>query len=80
MNLEIIRDLLAWCSVINIGVLIFWFLFFMLAHDWIYRYHGKWFTLTIERFDAIHYAFMGFYKLNIFIFNLVPYLVLRAIV
>ncbi|HEX9880027.1 MAG TPA: hypothetical protein VGB25_07530, partial [Candidatus Binatia bacterium] len=24
------------------------------AHDWLYRYHGKWFKLSVERFNAIH--------------------------
>ena len=79
MTVEIVRDVLAWSTVINFALLIFWFLFFSLAHDWLYRYHGKWFTLSVEKFDAIHYAGMAFFKLCIFLFNLAPYLALRIV-
>ena len=79
MTVEIIRDVLAWCAVINFSVLLLWFMVFSLAHDWLYSVHGKWFTLSEERFDAIHYAGMAFFKLCIFLFNLVPYLALRIV-
>jgi hypothetical protein len=52
MTVEQISDVLAWCAVINIGLLLWWFLMFALAHDFVYRLHGKWFKLTVERFDA----------------------------
>jgi len=48
-----------------------------LAHDFIYRIHRQWFNLSMERFDAIHYALMGFFKLCIILFNIVPYVALR---
>ena len=32
-----------------------------------------------ERFDEIHYSMMGYYKLVVMLFNLVPYLVLRLV-
>jgi len=54
MTVEIIRDVLAWCSV-----------------------HGKWFKLSAERFDAFHYSGMGFFKIGIILFNIVPYFALR---
>jgi hypothetical protein len=80
MTIEQIRDVLAWCSVINIGLLLWWFLMFALAHDFVYRLHGKWFKLTVERFDAIHYAGMAFFKIGIFLLNIVPYLALRIVI
>lgn len=80
MTIETVRDLLAWCSVINIGLLLWWFLFFALAHDWVYRLHKRWFKLSIGQFDAIHYAGMAIFKMAVLLFNLVPYLVLRSLV
>jgi hypothetical protein len=80
MPVETIQGVLGWCAVINIGLLLWWFLFFMLAHDWIYQIHGKWFKLSIERFDAIHYAGMAFFKISIWVFNLVPYFAIRFVV
>jgi hypothetical protein len=79
MTVEIIRDVLAWCSVINLGLLLFWWLWFILGHDFIYRFHGKWFKFSVEQFDATHYALMGFFKIGIFLFNIVPYLALRIV-
>jgi len=49
MTLEIIRDALAWCTVINWVLLLWWLLFFIVAHDWMYRFHSKWFKSTIGR-------------------------------
>ena len=76
MTIDLVRDALLWCFIINIGILLWWFLFFSLAHDWVYQFHGKWFKLSVEKFDAIHYAAMAFFKICIFVFNIVPYFAL----
>lgn len=79
MTVEVVRGFFAWCTLINMGLLVWWFLWFFLAHDWIYGLHGRWFKLSEERFDAIHYAAMAFFKISLIVFNLVPYLALRII-
>ena len=79
MTLEVIRSALAWCTVINFGILILWFLFISLAHDWTYRMHTRWFNISVERFDTIHYAGISFFKVLVSFFNLVPYLALRIV-
>ena len=79
MTVELMRDILALCSAINFALLLWWFIFFALAHDWIYKIHGRWFTLSVEQFDAIHYAGMAFFKICIFLFNIIPYLALLII-
>jgi carboxylesterase type B len=79
MTIQIVRDMLFWCSIINIVFLLWWFLVLTCAHDWIYRFHGKWFKLPVENFDAIHYAGIAFYKICIFLFNIVPYIALHIV-
>lgn len=79
MTTELLRDTLAWCSAINIGLLLFWVLWMILAHDFVYRMHGRWFRMSVERFDAIHYTGMLFFKMCVFLFNIVPYLALRIL-
>lgn len=79
MTIEIIRNALGWCTVINFGVVLVWFLFFALAHDWVYRFHSKWFKLSVEKFDSIHYAGLALYETGILLFNLAPYLALRIV-
>lgn len=77
MELETLRSFLAWCSTINLILLLFWWGFFMLGGDWLGRLHGKWFGLSKQSFDAIHYSGMAFFKILILVFNVIPYLVLR---
>jgi len=80
MTLELARHLLAWCTIINLGILLWWFLFFTLAHEWVYSFHGRWFNLSKEQFDTIQYGGMAVYKICIILFNLVPYLALRIVI
>ncbi len=36
MTVETVRDVLAWCSILNMGLLLWWWLFLILAHDFVY--------------------------------------------
>lgn len=76
MTIEFVREAFLWCAVINYGILLFWFLLFSLAHDWMYQLHGRWFRVSIECFDSIHYGGMAIYKIGVLLFNLVPYIAL----
>jgi len=76
MSIELTRRLLLWCTVINYGVLLIWFVVFVFAHDWIQRLHGRWFRLTSDQFDTLHYGGMAIYKVGILLFNLVPFVAL----
>jgi hypothetical protein len=79
MTIESAQAFLLWCLVINYGILLLWFLVFWFGHDWIFRLHSRWFHLSKERFDSIHYASMAAYKLGILLLNLTPYVALRLI-
>jgi hypothetical protein len=75
--IENLRTLLGWCTILNMAMLAVWSLAFVFAHDFVFRMHTRWFRISEERFDEIHYTMMGYYKLAVFLFNLAPYLVLR---
>ena len=79
MTVEMARGILGWCVVLNFGLLFWWFLLFWFAHDWMNRFHGKIFKMSVEAFDSIHYAGMAFFKIGIFLLNLVPYLALLIV-
>jgi len=79
MTIEMARGILGWCSIINMGILIWWFLLFTLAHNLVYKIHSKWFKISVEQFDAVHYAGMVFFKIFIFAVNIVPYFALRIV-
>ncbi len=76
MNMELLRNFLLWSAALNYALLVWWFLVFTFSHDLVFRLHGRWFALSEEHFDAIHYAGMAFYKIAIMMFNLVPGLIL----
>jgi hypothetical protein len=63
----------------QLWVLLVWFLFFILARDFMHRLHGRWFQLSRQQFDIIHYSGMGIFKLGIILLNLVPYIALRIV-
>jgi hypothetical protein len=77
MTIEMTRKALLWCAVINYGILLVWFLFFVLAHDRMYLLHTRWFRLSVEQFDMLHYAGMSIFKIGILLLNLVPYIALH---
>ena len=79
MKLETARSFFMWCSIINYGVLIFWAALFVFAHDSLKTLNERLLQRKIEHFDTIHYAGMGLYKLGIFLFNIVPWIVLVII-
>jgi hypothetical protein len=79
MDIEFWRRFLLWCTVVNYGVLFVWFLVFVSAHDLMLGIHARWFHLSSEQFDALHYGAMAIYKIGILLFNLVPCVVLWLI-
>jgi hypothetical protein len=79
MNHFLLKDFLLWCTILNYVVLLLWFVVFSLAHDWIFKLHGRWFRLTAAQFDALHYGGMTVYKVGILLLNLVPYVALTIV-
>jgi hypothetical protein len=77
MTIALLSAILGWSTLINMGILTFWFIAILLAHNALYRLHSRWFRLSMEQFDNIHYAGMAFYKISIFLFNLVPFLAIQ---
>ena len=76
MTIHEIRNALLWCTGINYGIILIWFGAFCMAHDPLYRLHSRWFKLSVESFDSLHYAGMSIYKIGILLLNLVPVIVL----
>lgn len=72
MTTTTLRDLLIWSLVFNYVILMVWFIAITAAHDGVYRLHTRWFALSRETFDAIHYGGMAVYKIGILLLNLAP--------
>ena len=72
MNPDTLKTLLLYSLAFNYALLLVWFGVFSLAHDWIYCLHRRWFSLSIDTFDALHYAGMSVYKIGIILLNIAP--------
>ena len=79
MDISIIREMLGWCALINYSILITWFLVFIFAGDWMYGIHNKWFNVSRERFNSIHFITMAWFEISIWLFSLTPYIALHLI-
>jgi hypothetical protein len=79
MTIQLWQSFLGWSVVINYTVAILWVLTIKYAYNYTYQMHHYWIPISKESFNAIHYGGIGLYKLAIFMFNLVPYLILMLI-
>jgi hypothetical protein len=67
-----LRSFLLYSTIVNYAVLIVWFVALIVARNPLYRLHTKWFRLSPNAFDAVHYGGMAVYKIGILLLNLVP--------
>ncbi len=79
MAVSHLQDFLLWCTVLNSVFLLVWWLMLLVAGSFIYRVHTRWFDISRDRFDAIHYQGVMFFKFLIILFNLTPLLALLII-
>ena len=79
MTLIEIRGMLLWSLAINYSLLSLWFTAFAFGHDPLHQLNSRWFRLSIETFDAIHYAGMALFKIGIFLLNVAPLIALYVI-
>ena len=79
MTIFEIRGFLMWCSVINVGLMIFSFLILTIARQWVYKMHSKMFPITEQQFNVIIYSFLGVYKLLVYMFNIIPYIAVSIV-
>lgn len=77
MNLSELATVLGYCGLINIIILLIWFLAVIFAKQLTFRLHSKLFNLPEDQLMPIHYHLMGQFKLLNFMFFIVPWAVLR---
>lgn len=77
MTVETLRALLGWAAIFNLAFVSVWFFIFFFAHNRLLKLHRRWFDMSRQTFDAIHYAGMAGYKICTWMFIIMPYLALR---
>ncbi|MDR3690358.1 MAG: hypothetical protein P4L46_13335 [Fimbriimonas sp.] len=76
MSIQILKETLLWCFLINYGLLIFWVLTVILHWNGLYDTCAKWFGVPRAKVDGINFAGLIAYKIAIIVFALVPFLAL----
>jgi hypothetical protein len=68
---------LLWCALANYAMLLVVFGAFVWLREPMRHLHRRWFALTDAQIDGYMYLFLGFYKLAVWFFLLIPALVLH---
>jgi len=76
-SIDIVREYIGWCTVINIGILLIATIFLVLTRAPILKMHAKLFELSQADLSLSYFQFLGQYKLAIYVLNLAPYIALR---
>lgn len=76
IDIQLLTSFFMWCSIINVGILIFWSLILMFASDFVYKMQNMFLPIARESYNKLIFSFLGLFKLLFIVFNLVPYLVL----
>ena len=76
MELEALKAFFMWCTIINGSLLVFWSLWLIATPTLVYRLQSRWFPMPRETWNVVIYSFLGFFKLVVIVFNLVPFIAL----
>ena len=77
MSIETIREFLGWCTVINLGFILFATVKILLIRDWASKIHAKMFRIDEESVRQTYFQFLAIYKVAFVVLNLVPYVALQ---
>ena len=77
MTIDTLTTFLGWCSVINIGVLLFSTLMMIVVRDFAIKLHSSLFGVNPEELPITYLQYLGNYKIAIIILNIVPYIALK---
>lgn len=78
-SLETLANFLGWCSLLNIGLLLFSTLLLSLAMRPLANIHSKLFGIDKSSLPMAYFRYLANYKLLMLVFNLVPYIALRIV-
>jgi hypothetical protein len=79
MDIQSLTSFFMWCTIINAGMLLFLGLIYLLTPNLVYRLQSRWIHIPRETFDVVFYSFIGFFKVLVLVFNVVPWIALLII-
>ena len=79
MTLCQLTSFFMWCSIINVAMLLWAFLFLWLAREWVYRLQSRFFPMPKEQWIAMIFTILGVYKMLVILFAVVPWIALLIV-
>ena len=62
-SIEVVREFLGWCSVINIGLLFFSTIVLIIMRGWIVSIHAKMTGVSEAELPRLYFEYLGNYKI-----------------
>ena len=75
-SIQVAREVLGWCTAINIGLLAFAAIAVLVLGGPIRRFHASLFKLSEDDLSRAYFQYLAQYKIALVIFNLAPYVAL----
>ena len=76
-SLKSVATFFGWCTIINFGLLIFASLSWMLVHEGVSQVGASMMGITAEQINVGFFNGLMVYRAEIFLLNVVPYIVLK---
>jgi len=80
MDIEFLRDFFGLCVLVNMGILLLSIVLLGVFKDLGSRLHSQFFGIEQGEIRLTYFRWLGYYKLLIIVFNLVPYITLSIMV
>jgi hypothetical protein len=77
--LNAVARILLWCFGLGLASILLWFGLLVLMGDFVYSWHAKFFQISREHFEALHYLGLMLTKAAIFELFLFPYVGIRIV-
>ena len=76
--LKTVATILLRSFLFGLALLLLWFLLYLITPNWMFELNANWFNVSKGDFDLINYFGMGFFKISIILFFLLPYLAIKS--
>ena len=76
--LQTVASILLRSFLFGLAFLLLWFLLYLIAPGWMFDMNARWFNIDRRDFELINYFGIGFVKIVIFLFFLLPYLAIKS--
>lgn len=79
MDIHTVEEFLFWCMIINLGLMLFSLALVTLLRPPVTKIHGRLFNVPEPYVAKAIYAFLGLYKLLVFVFVIIPWIAVKIV-